>query len=193
MNTTEKVRQKRNYKERCIIGKFGENIVAEYFSQNKQKYQFLDVSLIKEYQEQGIDFLLTINHKGKHIFTTLDVKAVEETLYKYNSVCIKINTEYKDKTECQKRGNDAYIAKSRAEYLFYVCCQTKDIFVVKTKNLRAYICQNIDSLKTITYRDVDATLQHDRYNRKNVSVYVKLEDVPGVKKIKTNSKLEFIL
>lgn len=189
----EKERQKRTYTERCIIGQFGEDIVAEYFSQNSDKYQYLDVSKVEYYQQKGIDFLLTIKDKNKTIFTTLDAKAVEETLFKYGNVCIKLETQYTDEAEARKRGNDAYIYKSQAEYLFYVCCQSKDIYIVKTEYLRDYIRQNIDSLIKVNYRDRNANLSYDKYDRQNFSVYVPIDDIKKVKKIKTNSNIEFKL
>lgn len=178
-------RQQRPFIDREIVGLHGENVAIQYFSDNDIKFE--DMRYIREYQRDEIDFITYA--KGKK--QTVEVKTSEKNIHKYNSIMVKINSEYDDLKEKKRRGSDAYLFRTKADYLFYVCGVSNDIIVVDTKKLKECISANLHTLKVVTYQDNENDRSRARYDRKNTVVYVPLSMLEnGSKRIKTNYKLK---
>ena len=178
-------RQQRPFVDREKIGKYGEDIAIQYFKDNNIRFE--DKRHIKEYQKDEIDFITYA--KGRK--QTVEVKTSEKNIHKYNSIMVKIHTTYDDESEKLKRGNDAYLSgRTKADYLFYVCCVSKDIIVIKTDKLKECINANLHTLRIITYQDNESDRSRARYDRKNTVAYVPLDLISpnGIKRIKTNYK-----
>lgn len=178
-------RQQRPFIDRKAVGRYGEDIVINFLKDNK--YMFKDVRNVGAYQKIEIDFITYINNKKQSI----EVKASENNIYRYNSIMVKLFTEYDSLEEKQKRGNDAYMFRTKATYLFYVCCVTNEIIIVKTKTLKDYINANLHNLNIRIYQDDEKDASLSQYNRKNTVAYIPINELPknGIKRIRTNYKL----
>lgn len=178
-------RQQRPFVDREKIGKYGEDIAIDYFKNNN--IQFEDKRHIREYQRNEIDFITYAKNKVQ----TVEVKTSEKNIHKYNSIMVKLSTTYDSLKEQQRRGDDAYLFRTKADYLFYVCCVSKDIIVINTNKLKECINANLHTLKIRTYQDNESDRSRARYDRKNTVAYVPLDLISpnGIKRIKTNYKL----
>lgn len=175
-------RQQRPFADRLKIGKYGEDVVIQYFKDNNIHY--IDVRDDKVFQKDEIDFITYIDGK----FISVEVKTSEKNIYKDNKLMVKTHTKYDNAEEDKKRGNDAYLYRTKADYFFYVCCQTNDIIIVKTKTLRDYINANKCKLSDNIYQDNEKN--NSKYNRKNTTIYIPISKLK-TKRIKTNYKLNF--
>lgn len=178
-------RQQRPFIDRALIGQYGEDITMKYLKDNNIKFE--DKRHIKQYQQDEIDFITYA--KGKR--QTVEVKASEKNIHKYNSIMVKIHTTYDDEKERNTRGNDSYLFRTKSDFLFYIDCVSKDIIVVKTKILQEFLNANLKSLRVVIYQDNEEDASKSKYNRKNTVAYVPLNLIPenGIKRIKTNYKL----
>lgn len=181
-----KVKQQRPFVERKIIGEFGEDVVISHFKEKGYKYR--DVRHIKEFQQAEIDFFVTINGKEYSV----EVKASEYGMHLYKSIMVKTYTRYLSEEEHKKRGDDSYLFRTKADFLFYVCCITKQILIIKTNTLRNYVNANLHSLSAGRYSDKEESEHLQKYNRLNETVYIPIKNLPqnGLKKILTNYKLD---
>lgn len=177
-------RQQRPFTDRVKIGEYGEDATIQFFK--SKNYKYIDVRKIPEYQKDEIDFIVEIN--GKEY--TVEVKASENNIYKYNSIMVKLLTAYEDTGEAIKRGNDAYLFRTKADYLFYVCCVSGDIIITKTKKIKDYVNANKHNLLIKTYYDSERNVLKSKYNRVNTVAYIPISklDSKSLKRVKTNYK-----
>lgn len=174
-------RQQRPFEDRLKIGKHGENVVIQYFKDNNIHY--IDVRDDAIFQKDEIDFIAYIDGK----FISIEVKASEYGIHDYNNIMVKTHTKYDNAEEDKKRGNDAYLYRTKAVFLFYVCCVKNEIIVIKTKNIKDYINANKCSLNIKVYQDNEK--YNSKYNRLNTAIYIPISDLK-TKRIKTNYKLK---
>lgn len=176
-------RQQRPFVDRIKIGEYGEDATIHFF--NNKKYLFKDVRKVPEYQKKEIDFIVNIKNKNY----TVEVKSSEINMYKYNSIMVKLETQYEDALESNLRGDDAYLFRTKASHLFYVCCVTGDILIVNTKKLRDYVNANKHNLLIKTYKDCEEDLTKSKYNRINTVAYIPISKINSIsKRIKNNYK-----
>ena len=167
------------------MGEHGEKVVMQYFKDNNIRFE--DKRHIKEFQQDEIDFI-SYAKNGKQ---TVEVKTSENNIHKYNSIMIKLHTAYDDEDEAIKRGNDAFICKTRASFLFFVDAQSNDIIIIKTDKIKECLNANLNTLRVVTYQDNEEDPSRSRYNRKNTVVYIPLTLFKdGIKRIVTNYKFK---
>lgn len=174
-------RQQRPFADRLKVGKHGENVVIQYFKDNNIHY--IDVRDDAVFQKDEIDFIAYIDGK----FISVEVKASEKGIHQYNNIMVKTHTKYDNIEEDKKRGNDAYLYRTKADYLFYVCCVKNEIIVTKTKTIRDYINANQCNLFIRNYQDNESN--NDKYNRLNTAIYIPISKIK-TKRITTNYKLK---
>lgn len=172
-------RQQRPFQDRVKVGEYGEKVVMQYFKD--RKIHFLDLRNDSIFQKDEIDFLSYMDGN----FYSIETKTSEKNIFEHNSIMVKLHTKYKDIEECKKRGNDAYLYRTTSDYLFYVCCKTNDIIIVKTKTIKDYINANKHNLFIKVYDDEEKN--NSKYNRINVVTYIPLNKIKA-KRIKTNYK-----
>ena len=176
-------RQQRPFVDRVKIGEYGEDATIHFF--NSKKYLFKDVRKVPEYQKKEIDFVVNIKNKNY----TVEVKSSEINMHKYNSIMVKLETQYEDTLESNLRGDDAYLFRTEASHLFYVCCMTGDILIVNTKKLRDYVNANQHNLLIKTYKDCEEDPTKSRYDRINTVAYIPIPNISSFsKRIKSNYK-----
>ena len=157
------------FDERCKLGDLGEQVVRDFFEENNYKYE--DVTKDAKYQIIDVDFLVDINDKEYK----METKTFEKSIADYNNIMVKAHTKYLNPRMAQKKGNDAWLEKSKADFIIFVCAKTKKIIIVNFCKLKQYIeeYKNTDYIQEGRYLDVDK--QHNGlYTRRNTVYYLNI-------------------
>lgn len=144
------------------IGKFGEQKAKEFFE--LKGFPYKDVSDEYKYQVIEVDFLVDVAGKEE----MLETKTFKDIIANRNQLMIKYKTEYLDEELAEKKGDDAWLDRTHAKYIMFVCKSTSKIIIITTEALREYI----DKFKDTKYisktkyfdEDKEACGKYDRYN-----------------------------
>lgn len=144
------------------IGKVGEELAKKFFE--LKGFPYKDMTGEHEYQVMDVDFLVTVNDKDE----MLETKTFKDMIVNKNQLMIKYHTEYIDEELKQKKGNDAWLYRTRAKYMMFVCKESSKIIIITLDALKSYIEQFKDT-KYIRKRkffdeDKEANGKYDRYN-----------------------------
>jgi Holliday junction resolvase-like predicted endonuclease len=160
----------RGFAERLSIGTQGEMTVKEFLI--KRGYNYIDCTRnskmlseaeIVAYEKAEIDLIIESKKDDKQ--KTVEVKTFTKEIEKAD-LCIKVSTQYIDKEQQAQRKSDAWLYRTKAEYLFFVCYKTKNIYSIKTSDLRAYIEDTNNKVNFETFLDdKDKNSKYDRYNK----------------------------
>ena len=173
----------RGFAERLNIGTEGENITKEFLLRNGYNYidctrnsKMLSEAEIKAYEKDEID--LIIESKKDNEQKTVEVKTFTKEIEKSSHLCIKVSTQYIDKEEQSKREDDAYLYRTKAMYIFFVCHPTKNIYKIKTDALKQYIEENENNTLNVYYKTfLDNKDKNNKYDRYNKCAYVNVQDM----------------
>ena len=144
------------------IGKIGEQKAKEFFEMRGFFYK--DVSDIYDYQIIDVDLLVDINGNDE----MLETKTFKDMIINRNQLMIKYKTEYLDEELRQKKGNDAWLYRTRAKYIMFVCKASSQIIIITLEALKEYIDKFKDTkfIRKQKFFDEDdeAGGKYDRYN-----------------------------
>lgn len=144
------------------IGKIGEQKAKEFF--DLKGFSYKDVSDIYDYQVIDVDFLVDINGTEE----MLETKTFKDMIINRNQLMIKYKTEYIDEELKQKKGNDAWLYRTRAKYIMFVCKASSQIIIITLEALKEYIDKFKDTkfIRKQKFFDEDdeANGKYDRYN-----------------------------
>lgn len=144
------------------IGKIGEQKAKEFF--DLKGFSYKDVSDIYDYQVIDVDFLVDINGTEE----MLETKTFKDLIVNRNQLMIKYKTEYLDEELRQKKGNDAWLYRTRAKYIMFVCKASSQIIIITLEALKEYIDKFKDTkfIRKQKFFDEDdeANGKYDRYN-----------------------------
>ena len=161
MNTIKSVNDLK-FSNRNKTGKFGEQKAKEFF--DLKGFSYKDVSDEYDYQVIDVDFLVDINGNDE----MLETKTFKDMIINKNQLMIKYKTEYLDEELAQKKGNDAWLYRTRAKYMMFVCKASLQVIIITTDALREYIdkFKNTKFIRKQRFFDEDkeAGGKYDRYN-----------------------------
>lgn len=162
MNTIKSVNDLKFSNRNETIGKFGEQKAKEFF--DLKGFSYKDVSDDYEYQVIDVDFLVDINGNDE----MLETKTFKDMIINKNQLMIKYETEYIDEELKQKKGNDAWLYRTKAKYIMFVCKASSQIIIITTDALKEYIDKFKDTKFIRKQRffdeDEEAGGKYDRYN-----------------------------
>ena len=157
------------FSERCELGDLGEQIVRDFFE--KEGYKYSDVTKDSKYQVIDVDFLVDINNKEYK----METKTLKDRIQKYNSLMVKADTKYLNPKMAQKKGNDAWLEKCKADFIIFVCATTKKIVIVNFSKLKQYIKEYINTEYIQSGRYLDVDKEHNGlYTRRNTVYYLNI-------------------
>ena len=162
MNTIKSVNDLKFSNRNNEIGKFGEQKAKEFF--DLKGFSYKDVSDDYDYQVIDVDFLVDINGNDE----MLETKTFKDLIVNKNQLMIKYYTEYIDEELKQKKGNDAWLYRTHAKYMMFVCKASLQVIIITTDALREYIdkFKNTKFIRKQRFFDEDkeAGGKYDRYN-----------------------------
>ena len=158
-----------HFSERSNLGDYGESIVRDFFEKNG--YSYKDVTKDATYQVIDVDFLVDINNKEYK----METKTSKDRISKYDSIMVKAHTQYLNPIMAQKKGSDAWLTKSKADFIIFVCATTKKIIIVNFAKLKKYIEQykDTDFIQESRYLDKDKE-NNGLYTRRNTVYYINI-------------------
>lgn len=150
------------FSNRNKTGKFGEEKAKEFFE--LKGFSYKDVSDEYKYQVIDVDFLVDI----RGVEEMLETKTFKDMIINKNQLMIKYKTEYLDEELAQKKGNDAWLYRTGAKYIMFVCKASSQIIIITTDALKEYI-EKFKDTKYIRKQkffdeDKEADGKYDRYN-----------------------------
>lgn len=186
----------RGFKDRLSIGTQGECIVKEFLLKSNYNYidctrksKMLSKAEILAYEKAEID--LIVESQLDYTEKTVEIKTFSKKIEDQSHLCIKVSTQYINEEQQIIKQDDAYLYRSKAEYLFIVSLPTKNIFSIKTQDLRDYIEANEGNTSNVYYKtykdDKDPNHKYDRYNK---CAYVNIQDLIDKRLMKNMTKLE---
>lgn len=195
MATAKKNTNDRYFKERLTIGQRGEFIVKEFLLKHGYNYidctrnsKMLSLEEIKAWEAVEVDLIIEsrLDYQEKKV----EVKASTRKIKESTHLCVKVSSHYVDEKQRALRGDDAYLYRTQADYIFFVCLEDRDIYSIRTKDLIDYIEGNTASNNTKnvywkTYFDKNNIPGMDRYNK---CAYVNIKDLLDKKLLKKINK-----
>ncbi|MCI7208532.1 MAG: hypothetical protein MSA15_21375 [Clostridium sp.] len=186
----------RGFLDRLSIGTQGELVVKEFLLKSNYNYidctrnsKMLSQAEILAYEKAEIDLL--VESQLDYTTKSVEVKTFSKKIEDQSHLCIKVSTQYIDEQQQIIKQDDAYLYRSRAEYLFIVSLPTRNIFSIRTQDLRDYIEANEGNASNVYYKtykdDKDANHKYDRYNK---CAYVNIQDLIDKRLLKNMTKLE---
>lgn len=185
----------RYFKDRLSIGDQGELIVKEFLIRKGYNYidctrhsKTLSLQEIKAWEAVEVDLIIEskLDYKEKKV----EIKTSTKEIEKNSHLCIKVSSWYADEKQRMLKGDDAYLYRTEADNIFFVCLQSKNIYSIRTEDLIAYIEKNVNNKEKVywkTYFDENNIKELNRYNK---CAYVNVQDLFENKLLKKLTKIE---
>jgi len=186
----------RGFADRLSIGTRGEFVVKEFLLKSNYNYidctrnsKMLSEAEIRAYEKAEID--LIVESQLDYSQKTVEVKTFTKTIEKQSHLCIKVSTQYIDEEQQVQRQDDSYLYRTKAEYFFFVCLETKNIYSIKVNDLRQYIEDNHDIKENVFYKTfLDNKDKDSKYDRYNKCAYVNVSELMKNRLLKKMTKIE---
>lgn len=117
------------FQKDLIVGSKGEILMYSYLKSLNNVHSILDVSKIPKFQEIDVDFLVT-TEDGKEVW--VEVKYDRQTDGSKN-----YEPTRRIAYEVSSNGNEGCLARSKADYVYYIT--TQRIYCFSLKKIREYI------------------------------------------------------
>lgn len=117
-----------NFKDSIKFGKYGEDIVINYIK--NLKYDVIDVSNDKKYQNMDIDILLKTKDN-----TYIGVEVKTDSYDTGNIFFEIVSSTYPF--------NEGCMFKTRSDFIFYFFTKTKELYILNTSKYRKFVLDNI--------------------------------------------------
>ena len=113
------------FKEDLIFGETGEHVAWIQLLESPKTRLVMDVRKDKYFQQKDIDFLqLDLNNNVNKVEVKTDRKAHETGNIAF---------------ETDSKGNVGCLERSEADYIYYYLEQTKEVIILKLRELKGYI------------------------------------------------------
>ena len=131
-----------NFNKSIKTGDFGEQIIKNYFKNNPNIIDVIDVSQDKQYQDKDIDFLVKLK-SGEDISIELKTDTYDTGNIFYEAIS---NKEY-NVLGC--------MIKSKAKCLFYYFIKTKELYIIDFKAYKKWVNANNGRFTKKTIKNIN--------------------------------------